>query len=202
MPGVFPHAGNAGLHLHGGRFVGLATDVDLLHPARATDAGELVEGVVRVGGHARAGRGGFYLLGCDVASEIVEIVVAGVRDGGAGDGCIDQRAELVGWVVIKGGFILASAARRIGELGLALPCLSVAERNGRSRFVEMRSLNLSVCLDVNARGLACRFVEMRSLVPFTDPIYVTPFTRFVSLKREIPLFHIFEKSFSNQTYFI
>ena len=88
-PGVLPHAGNAGLHFNRRRFVGLAADDDLLHPAGATNAGELVEGVVPGGGHGRAGPGGLYLLGGDVASEIVQIMVAGVCNAGAGKRRVD-----------------------------------------------------------------------------------------------------------------
>ena len=91
---ILPHAGDAGFHLHCRRFVGFTADDDLFHPAGTTDAGDRVEGVVAVSGHSRSGPGSLYLRG-DVASGIVEKVVAGVGEGGAGQRCIEQRADLV-----------------------------------------------------------------------------------------------------------
>ena len=63
----------------------------------------------------RAGAGGLYLLGGDVASGIVLIVVAGVCNAGAGQVSVDRRAELVDLVVVNGGLVLAGAASRLAS---------------------------------------------------------------------------------------
>ena len=76
----------------------------------------------------RAGAGGLYLLGGDVASGIVLIVGAGVCNAGAEQLSVDQRAELVGLVVVSGGLVLAGAASRTGKLSPALRGLDIIGR--------------------------------------------------------------------------
>ena len=176
-PCVLPNAGDAGLHLHRRRLVGLAPDDDLPYPCRAADAGELVEVVVAVGGHGRAGPGGLYLLGGDVASQIVEVVVAGIRDGRAGKGRVGQGAELVRLVVIDGGLILAGAAGGIGKIDLAFPSLDVSKR-----IVGVAVLGHRVCFFAGGDGGECSIegafvvleshLNWRGLAPFTPNFQV------------------------------